>query len=59
MYPRKGWCSPVISSSPVHAMGWVGNHEKWFKALDLIISLKPKVVRPDTARYAGSKGSRR
>jgi cyclase len=37
-------------------MGWVGTYEKWFKALDLIISLKPKVIVPGHGPVCGIEG---
>jgi glyoxylase-like metal-dependent hydrolase (beta-lactamase superfamily II) len=37
-------------------MGWVGTYEKWFKALDLIASLKPKVIVPGHGPVCGIEG---
>ena len=37
-------------------MGWVGTYEKWFKALDRIISLKPKVIVPGHGPVCGIEG---
>jgi glyoxylase-like metal-dependent hydrolase (beta-lactamase superfamily II) len=37
-------------------MGWVGTYEKWFKALDLIASLKPKVIVPGHGPVCGLEG---
>jgi glyoxylase-like metal-dependent hydrolase (beta-lactamase superfamily II) len=37
-------------------MGWVGTYEKWFKALDLIISLKPKAIVPGHGPVCGIEG---
>jgi len=34
-------------------MGWVGSYEKWFKAIDLIISLDPKVIVPGHGPVCG------
>jgi len=38
-------------------MGWVGTYEKWFKALDLIISLSPKVIVPGHGPVCGIEGA--
>ena len=38
-------------------MGWVGTYEKFFKALDLIISLKPKVIVPGHGPVCGIEGA--
>ena len=37
-------------------MGWNGTFEKWMKVLDLIISLKPKVVVPGHGPVCGIEG---
>jgi glyoxylase-like metal-dependent hydrolase (beta-lactamase superfamily II) len=37
-------------------MGWSGTYEKWFKALDLIISLDPKVIVPGHGPVCGIEG---
>lgn len=37
-------------------MGWVGTYEKWFKALDLIIALKPQVIVPGHGPVCGIEG---
>jgi glyoxylase-like metal-dependent hydrolase (beta-lactamase superfamily II) len=55
--PREGvvFAGDIIfrQSTP---MGWVGTYEKWFKALDLIISLKPKVIVPGHGLVCGIEG---
>jgi len=38
-------------------MGWVGTYEKWFKTLDLIISLNPKVIVPGHGPVCGIEGA--
>jgi cyclase len=37
-------------------MGWVGTYDNFFKALDLIISLKPKVIVPGHGPVCGIEG---
>jgi len=37
-------------------MGWVGTYEKWFKALDIILSLNPKVIVPGHGPVCGIEG---
>ena len=38
-------------------MGWSGTYEKWFKALDFIISLDPKVIVPGHGPVSGIEGA--
>jgi len=38
-------------------MGWVGTYEKWFKALDLILSLNPKIIVPGHGPVCGIEGA--
>jgi len=37
-------------------MGWTGSYAKWIKILDLIISLKPKVIVPGHGPVCGIEG---
>jgi len=37
--------------------GWIGTYEKWLKCLDLIISLKPKVIVPGHGPMCGLEGA--
>jgi cyclase len=37
-------------------MGWTGSYAKWLKILDLIISLKPKVIVPGHGPVCGIEG---
>jgi glyoxylase-like metal-dependent hydrolase (beta-lactamase superfamily II) len=37
-------------------MGWTGSYAKWIKILDLIVSLKPKVVVPGHGPVCGIEG---
>jgi glyoxylase-like metal-dependent hydrolase (beta-lactamase superfamily II) len=38
-------------------MGWAGTYEKWFKSLDLIISLDPEVIVPGHGPVCGIEGA--
>jgi len=37
-------------------MGWTGSYEKWFKCLDLILELDPKVIVPGHGPVCGTEG---
>jgi glyoxylase-like metal-dependent hydrolase (beta-lactamase superfamily II) len=38
-------------------MGWNGSYERWLKVLDLIVSLKPKVIVPGHEPVCGIEGA--
>jgi len=38
-------------------MGWTGAYAKWLKTLDLIVSLKPKVIVPGHGPVCGTEGA--
>lgn len=38
-------------------MGWTGSYEKWFRCLDLIIELDPKVIVPGHGPVCGIEGA--
>jgi hypothetical protein len=39
------------------AMGWTGSFDKWFKCLDLMIQLNPKVIVPGHGTLCGVEGA--
>ena len=38
-------------------MGWTGSYDKWFKCLDLMIQLNPKVIVPGHGTLCGAEGA--